>query len=314
MYQTAKIEIMNELARQLAGLRGNSPVHELSDPFPEPVNIRLFLKRDDLLHPFVSGNKWRKLKYNLLAAREQDFDTLLTFGGAYSNHLYATAAAGRVFGFRTIGVVRGDELTSRPRNATLSFCESCGMQLHFVSRADYQRKEEPDFLIELTNLFGAFFLIPEGGTNKRAIQGTAEIIPEVVDQLGFAPNFVCCPVGTGGTVAGLAQSAPPETTVLGFVVLKGIDPVESRVNASVRPPSFITDYHAGGYARTTPALIDFIRTFERKTGILIEQVYTGKMLYGIYDLARSGYFRAGATVVAVHTGGLQGRSNELDAD
>ncbi|QDK79255.1 pyridoxal-phosphate dependent enzyme [Spirosoma sp. KCTC 42546] len=310
---------MDELARQLAHLVGNSPVQRLDTPFPEPVPIRLLLKRDDLLHPKVSGNKWRKLKYNLLAARAQGFTTLLTFGGAYSNHLYATASAGKVFGFRTIGVVRGDELAGKPLNETLQFCRDSGMHLHLVSRADYRRKEDPDFLAELTKQFGPCYILPEGGTNELAIQGSAEIIPELVAQLGYAPDYVCCPVGTGGTVAGLAQSAPAETNVMGFVVLKGLvwdklppGHLSHHNGQGEACPRLIHDYHFGGYAKTTPELMRFIHEVEQKTGVLLEQVYTGKMLYGIYDLARNGFFPEGTTVVAVHTGGLQGRSKVLD--
>ena len=285
-----------------------SPLQPLANPFPEPVPIHLFLKRDDLLHSLIPGNKWRKLKYNLLSAQQQSFTTLLTFGGAYSNHLSATAAAGQVFGFQTIGVVRGDELARMPLNKTLTFCQSCGMHLHFVSRSDYQHKDEPGFLADLLRQFGPCYVLPEGGTNDLAIRGTAEILPEISDQLGDAPDYVCCPVGTGGTVAGLAQSATPATTVLGFMVLKLPDVTSS---ANWLPMS---DYHFGGYAKTTPELIQFIRAFERQTSVQLEQVYTGKMAYGIYDLVRKGYFPNGATVVAVHTGGLQGRSAELDAE
>jgi len=303
---------MDELARQLANLAGNSPLQRLADPFPEPVNIKLYLKRDDLLHPLVSGNKWRKLKYNLLAAREQGYSTLLTFGGAYSNHLYATAASGKVFGFRTIGVVRGDELAGKPLNKTLRFCREAGMELHFVNREAYRRKDTPDFLAELTDQFGPCYIVPEGGTNDLAIRGTAEIIPEIVAQLGYTPEYVCCPVGTGGTLAGLAQSASEATKVLGFMALKVPDSLWlSELPASIARGCRVHDYHFGGYARTTPLLLDFIRSFEQKNGVLLEQVYTGKMLYGIYDLAKQGYFPKEATVVAVHTGGLQGRSDEL---
>ena len=267
------------------------------------------MKRDDLLHPQVSGNKWRKLKYNLLAAREQGYRTLLTFGGAYSNHLYATAAAGRVFGFNTIGLVRGDELAQKPLNPTLTFCQSCGMHLHFLSRTDYRRKDAPDFLADLIPQFGPCYILPEGGTNALAMRGTAEIMPELITQLGVAPDYVCCSVGTGGTVAGLAQWAPAGTQVLGFLALSGGD---ADWHLPVAGLNLIRDYHFGGYAKTTPELLDFIRDVEKQTGILLEQVYTGKLLYGIYDLARTGYFPAGATVVAVHTGGLQGRSGALD--
>ncbi|QJW92364.1 1-aminocyclopropane-1-carboxylate deaminase/D-cysteine desulfhydrase [Spirosoma taeanense] len=304
---------MTDFDERLRTFAAHSPLQRLDDAFPEPVGIRLFLKRDDQLHPLVSGNKWRKLKYNLLEARRQGINTLLTFGGAYSNHLYATAAAGQAFGFRAIGLVRGEELAQLPRNSTLAFCEACGMQLHFVSRSDYQRKDHPDYVAELMRQFGPCFVLPEGGTNALAIRGTAEILPELTAQLGFAPDYVCCPVGTGGTVAGLAQSASPQTQVLGFLALKSSSfewPFPGGQPANL---ALITDYHGGGYARTSPALLDFIRDFERRTGVLLEQVYTGKMLFGIYDLARQGYFPQDATVVAVHTGGLQGRNDALNS-
>ncbi|WP_460985261.1 1-aminocyclopropane-1-carboxylate deaminase/D-cysteine desulfhydrase [Spirosoma fluminis] len=300
---------MTEINRLLTRSDAESPLQYLDEPFPEPVPIRLFLKRDDLLHPQISGNKWRKLKYNLLAANAEDRTTLLTFGGAYSTHLYATAAAGQAFGFRTIGVVRGDELAHAPRNATLAFCEACGMQLVFVSRTDYKRKDEQAFLMEQEHRFGPCYVLPEGGTNTLAIQGTAEIMPEIVSRLEALPDYVCCAVGTGGTVLGLAQTAPVTTTVLGFLALKASDFQLPKPAPNVQ---LVPDYAFGGYAKTTPDLLAFIRLFEQKSGIRIEQVYTGKMLYGIYDLARQGFFPDGASVVAVHTGGLQGRSSELD--
>ncbi|RZK92099.1 MAG: pyridoxal-phosphate dependent enzyme [Hymenobacter sp.] len=305
---------MDELERQLRDLAGQSPLTLLSDPFPETVPIRLLLKRDDLLHPLVSGNKWRKLKYNLLDARQQRLSTLLTFGGAYSNHLYAVAAAGQVFGFQTIGVVRGDELATKPRNATLARCEQMGMVLHFVSRAEYDRKTDPAYLAALPDRFGPVCVVPEGGTNDLAIQGTAEIIPELLVQLGYVPDFVCCSVGTGGTIAGLIRAvadAGLSTQVLGFSAVGAL----TNLPALPEPDNqwqLIADYTFGGYARTTPDLLAFIRIVEQRTGIQFEQVYTGKMLYGIYDLARRGFFPAGAVVVAIHTGGLQGRSPALN--
>lgn len=301
---------MNELERQLRDLVGQSPLTELTDPFPEPVPIRLLLKRDDRLHPLVSGNKWRKLKYNLLDARQQNYTTLLTFGGAYSNHLYAVAAAGQTFGFQTIGVVRGDELATAPRNPTLARCAEMGMSLHFVSRDEYRRKDDPAYSATLQNQFGPAYVLPEGGTNELAIRGTAEIIPELIAQLGEAPDYVCCPVGTGGTATGLIRAVKAgtlDTQVLGFSAVGGA----TLIPALPTPDNhwrLLTEYTFGGYARTTPELLTFIRTIEQRTGILFEQVYTGKMLYGIYMLARQGFFPSRATVVAVHTGGLQGRS------
>lgn len=304
--------MIRDFAEHLRLFPADSPLQALDDPFPEPVNIRLLLKRDDQLHPLISGNKWRKLKYNLQTAHDQGFDTLLTFGGAYSNHLYATAAAGQAFGFRTIGIVRGDELAHKALNTTLRFCQSCGMHLHFISRIDYRGRDNLHFLAELMKQFGPFYALPEGGTNDLAIQGTAEIIPEIISQLGYVPDYVACPVGTGGTVAGLALSAPAATTVLGFLSLHAADFKLPRHDSEAVRCQLKTAYAFGGYAKTTPELLDFIRAFERKTNVHVEQVYTGKMLYGIYDLARTGYFKPNATVVAVHTGGLQGRSDALD--
>lgn len=302
---------MTDISQQLSTFATNSPVQLLADPFGPEVPIRLWLKRDDRLHPLVSGNKWRKLKYNLLAARDRGLYTLLTFGGAYSNHLYATAAAGRAFGFQTVGIVRGNELASQPRNPTLAFCEAAGMHLHFVDRAAYQRKNDPDFVADLQTRFGPCYVLPEGGTNDLARRGTAEILPEITAWFGHPPDFVCCAVGTGGTLAGLAQSATPDTTVLGFLSLKAADfqlPFGLKPSENLR---LLSDYHFGGYGKTTPELLEFIRDVEQRTGVLLEQVYTGKMLYGIYDLTRRGYFPKNATVVAIHTGGLQGRSGAL---
>jgi len=281
-----------------------SPLHRIDHLLAESLPITLYLKRDDLLHPLVSGNKWRKLKYNLAAAQEQGFQTLLTFGGARSNHLYATAAAGQLLGLKTIGVVRGDEpaLLDSP---TIRFCRSVGMTIHQVSRATFREKESPDFLAHLTQRFGSAYILPEGGTNDLAIQGTTEIIPEICTQLGRAPDVVCCAVGTGGTVLGLARSAPPQTDVLGFMALKGWSP---SLNPGYPNLTYQTAYHFGGYAKTTPELLRFMADFEAKTGILLEQVYTAKMLFGVLDLARKGHFKPNSTVVAVHTGGLQGRN------
>lgn len=303
---------MADLAAHLHQIVGQSPLQHLPDPFPEPVPIRLYLKRDDLLHPLVSGNKWRKLKYNLLEAERLGLNTLLTFGGAYSNHLHATAAAGRVFGFETVGVVRGDELAGKPLNATLMFCREQGMTLHFVDRTTYLRADDPAFRADLQLQYGPCYVLPEGGTNALAVQGTAEIMPELVEQLGTRPHTVACAVGTGGTLTGLIQSAPSSVQVLGVSALKV--PAHQNVQfaglPATLPPnvSIQTGYHQGGYARTTPELLQFMRDFGRRTGILLEQVYTGKLLFALYDLARNGYFPHQALVVAIHTGGLQGVS------
>lgn len=296
-----------------------SPLQQLNDPWLEQFGVTLLIKRDDLLHPQVSGNKWRKLKYNLLAAQEQGYRRLLTFGGAYSNHLYATAAAGKLFGFETIGIVRGDE-HSPTSNPTLRFCADCGMELVFVSRTDYR---QPD---ELTKRYGeGCYVLPEGGTNTLAYKGLSELMDEIYTQI--SPDYVCVPVGTGGTVTGICRAARGLTKVLGFSVLKDgngfslahiqclvgtqLQDWDLILEASQSPRGiWVGDYHCGGYAKTTPELLAFIRSFEAQHGILLEQVYTGKMLLGLYDMIRKGIFKHGSAIVAVHTGGLQGRKLE----
>ncbi len=271
-----------------------STLERLDNPFPERVPIQLYLKRDDLLHPTVSGNKWRKLKYNLVRFRAENDWPILTFGGAYSNHLRATAAAGQLFGFQTIGIVRGDELRHQPRNSTLAFCEQNGMVLDFWNRTDYRQKDDPALLKTLQTQYGPVNILPEGGTDLDglAAKGTAEIIPEIVTQLGHAPDWVCCAVGTGGTLAGLIQSAPIGTNIL------GINVVTNRPNH----PNQTGDYTFGGYGKTTPALLDFIQNFQHRTTIQLDPIYTGKLLFAIQDLAQQRFFPAGATVVAVQTG------------
>lgn len=270
--------------------------------------IKLFLKREDLLHPEISGNKFRKLKYNLIAAHEQQYNTLLTFGGAYSNHIAAVAAAGREFGFNTIGIIRGEELaTNYADNHTLNTAQANGMQLHFISRAAYRHKNAPDFIAQLREQFGDFFLIPEGGTNQLAIQGCEEILTEQ-DKQYF--DYIGCAVGTGGTIAGIINTAAPHQQVLGFPALKGdflqqdIQPWTTRQNWQLMP-----DYHFGGYAKITPELMGFVAQFEQDTGIEIEPIYTGKMLFGILDLIAKGFFPANSKILAIHTGGLQGKAS-----
>ena len=290
-----------------------SPIQFLPDPFPTQVNIQLYLKRDDLLHPMVSGNKFRKLKYNLLAASAQGIDRLVTFGGAYSNHLHATAAAGKLFGFETLCFVRGQDHAHR-LTPTLNFAQECGMKLHFLTRADYRRRNDPDFLAELL-LQNPGYFVPEGGTNTLAVRGVSEIAQEINTQLGFWPNHVVTPVGTGGTLAGLSVGVGVYSSVLGVCVLKNGNYLEHEIKALLRETEplhdsnfeILWDFHHNGYAKHTPELRKFMADFEQRNGILIEQVYTAKMLWAIYNLAQNQCFAPNANVVALHTGGLQGR-------
>ena len=273
-------------------------------PINLPKGISLVIKREDLIHPFVSGNKFRKLKYNLLQAKAENQSTLLTFGGAYSNHIAAVAYAGKENGFQTIGIIRGDELADKiESNPTLKFAQECGMQFEFVSRETYRLKTEATYLEQLQQKYGSFYLIPEGGTNAFAIQGCEEILTP--EDASF--DFVACAIGTGGTISGLINSVLPHQKVLGFPALKG-DFLQDEIRNFVRQDNWelITDYHFGGYGKVTNDLIDWINRFYAQTQIPLDPVYTGKMVFGIVDLIAKNYFPENAKILLIHTGGLQG--------
>lgn len=272
--------------------------------------ISLFLKREDLLHPVISGNKFRKLKYNIQEAVQQKKSTLLSFGGAYSNHISAVAAAGKIYGFKTIGIIRGEELgkdlqKTLNENSTLQYVASQRMLLHFISRKEYKEKTTPDFLKGLENKFDDFYLIPEGGTNLLAIKGCEEILSESDKEF----DIICCPVGTGGTISGIINSSEENQQVIGFSALKGdflkeeISEYTSKGNWNLN-----SDYTFGGYGKISSDLITFINRFRKKTGVQLDPVYTGKMIFGILDMIKKDVFPQNSRILAVHTGGLQGIS------
>ncbi|RZK00530.1 MAG: 1-aminocyclopropane-1-carboxylate deaminase/D-cysteine desulfhydrase [Flavobacterium sp.] len=270
----------------------------------EERNIEVFIKREDLIHPFVSGNKFRKLKYNLLQAKKENHTTLLTFGGAFSNHIAAVAMAGKLEGFQTIGIIRGDELAHKIEdNPTLKFANENGMQFEFVSRTAYSKKTDIDFLEVLKLKFGSFYLIPEGGTNALAVKGCEEIL--IKEDAVF--NYVCCAVGTGGTISGLINSALPNQKVLGFPALKG-DFLQNEIRNFAQHDNWqlIADYHFGGYGKITQELVVFLNQFSEKTKILLDPIYTGKMVFGVIDLIQNNYFPNNSKILIIHTGGLQG--------
>ena len=269
-----------------------------------PNGISLEIKREDLLHPFISGNKFRKLKYNLLQAKAENHETVLTFGGAYSNHIAAVAYAGKEQGFKTIGVIRGDELGDKiAENPTLRFAQECGMEFEFVTREAYRFKTQPDFITNLQQKFGSFYLVPEGGTNEYAIKGCEEILTE--EDTKF--DYVCCAVGTGGTISGIINSALPHQKVLGFPALKGdFLKDEIRKFATNQNWELITDYHFGGYGKINLELIEFINTFFEETKVPLDPIYTGKMVFGVIDLIQKDYFPNNSKILLIHTGGLQG--------
>ncbi|MEO8237167.1 MAG: pyridoxal-phosphate dependent enzyme [Flavobacterium sp.] len=269
-----------------------------------PNGISLAVKREDLIHPFVSGNKFRKLKYNLLQAKAENKETLLTFGGAFSNHIAAVAYAGKEQGFKTIGVIRGEELFDKiEENPTLKFAQENGMQFEFVSRVDYRLKNEVSFLEKLKEKFGNFYLVPEGGTNELAVKGCEEIL--TAEDTVF--NYVCCAVGTGGTISGLINSVAPNQKILGFLALKGdFLKDEIRIFAKKNNWDLISDYHFGGYGKINVELIEFINAFFDKNKVPLDPIYTGKMFFGVIDLIHKNYFPANSKILLIHTGGLQG--------
>ena len=279
----------------------NIESQKISLPILKEKDICLFVKRLDKLHPFISGNKWFKLKYNLIEAKKLGYKTLLTFGGAYSNHISAAAYAAKEYDFKSIGIIRGEE--HFPLNSTLHFARENEMELHYVNRSDYRLKTTSHFLSKLKAQFGNFYLLPEGGTNKLAIKGTEEILATNDTQ-----DYICCPVGTGGTIAGIINASNSMQKVIGFPAIKGFVKLESDVKCCVGKDNyeFINDYIGGGYANSDKKLVQFINEFYIMHNISLDAIYTGKMMMGVLDLISKDYFPRGSTILTMHTGGLQG--------
>jgi 1-aminocyclopropane-1-carboxylate deaminase len=268
-----------------------SPLQKLDIPLFNDLGLEFYIKRDDLLHPLISGNKWRKLKYNLFELERSRQEGIITFGGAYSNHLHAVAATGHEFGFQTVGIVRGE--IPKQFSPTLISCTEMGIQ-------------------KIIHQNESYFLIPEGGANEWALKGCAEIL----DEITIPFDYFCTACGTGTTLAGLLTSEKKDMSLIGFPVLKGgefineeISQLHQTKNLELKTTNYQlkTDYHFGGYAKHTSELLLFIDNFEAQTGVVLEQVYTGKMMFGIFDLAKNGFFRKGSRIIALHTGGLQGK-------
>jgi len=269
-------------------------------------SVHLDIKRLDLIHPQISGNKFFKLKYNILEAQKQGLTHILTFGGAYSNHIAATAYAAHLYGLKSVGIIRGEELATQPLNPTLANAQKLGMQLHFVSRNEYRLRNDRNYLQQLHNQFSETFIIPEGGTNDLAVQGCQEILSQS-DLQNY--DVICCAVGTGGTISGLIERSSLHQHVLGFSALKGDFLKQDIMQWTKKQNWSLTDaYCCGGYAKTSPELLAFIQNFEEQHAVPLEPIYTGKMMFGLFDLIKNNYFPEGTRILAIHSGGLQGKS------
>ncbi len=286
-----------------------SPLHPI--PIQNKKAIKFFIKRDDLIHPTISGNKWRKLKYQLTHAKEQGFKGILTFGGAYSNHIIATALAAKKEGLNSIGIIRGEAHSINIKNATLSKATEYGMDLQFISREEYKLKEEGQYVQELLNKRSGFFLIPEGGKHQLALPGVAEIIQEMASDIDNI-DYLLCAIGTGTTFAGLAKTKKIKQ-LIGIPVLKHSN-IQQEIEEDLLGEhltsdcSILHDYHFGGYAKFNSELIDFMHDINSQYNIPTDVLYTSKLLYAAVDLLRQDYFKADSTVCIYHSGGIQGNA------
>ena len=291
----------------------------IQEPIFEHYGVQLNVLRLDLTHAHISGNKWFKLKYNLLEAQRTGYNTLLTFGGTFSNHIAATAAAGKTYGFTTIGIIRGEEQPIL--NPTLQFALDCGMQLHYVSRSLYRDKGALYTYVQENFQQENPYVIPEGGSNALGVIGCKEIL----DYINIPFGVVCCAAGTGATLTGLVHTLKPDQKAIGFQVLKAEGYIKNEVVDWLKQPELVgakqgespswevnENYHFGGYAKVNDTLKQFVEECSYKHQLPLDMVYTGKMMYGIYDLIQQGCFKKGTTIVAIHTGGLQGNKGFYD--
>ena len=268
--------------------------------------VELFIKRDDLIDKIISGNKWRKLKYNLKYAKEEGYDSVLSFGGDHSNHLHALSYAANQTGFQSIGVVRGEKKSLL--TPTLTFCMEQNMQLFYLERSKYRvEKYSKDTLLKLKKKFGSFYMIPEGGNNQLGIKGCQEIIREVTTPF----DFLCCPVGTGCTASGLIQSISKEQKFIGFCAFNKVHEQKNNIIRSFNSKLYdnwelISENHFGGFAKINTNLIKFVRQFYLEYQIELDLIYMGKLFYSLFNLIRRGFFPKKTKILVIHTGGIQG--------
>jgi 1-aminocyclopropane-1-carboxylate deaminase len=273
----------------------------------QPYVSGISMLRLDVLHPVISGNKWYKLKYNVQQAQKNGYDTILTFGGGYSNHLVATAAAAHMAGLKSVGFVRGVYVVPTP---TLQTCAEYGMQLIPILQEEYKLKSDAAWLQELQHKYPKAHIVPEGGANEWGRAGVAEI----ADYIDHTYSHVCVSAGTGTTYTGLRNALPAAIQVYGYVPMKGGTYLEDEVQQHLLTANcqLFADWHFGGFGKVSDELIAFMNAFYKTTAIALDIVYTGKMMYGIQQQLRQGVFPQDANILCIHTGGLQGNASVKD--
>ncbi len=298
-------------SESLAGVFAQRPdIVSLQFDLPRDEKVELDCLRLDQMHPFVSGNKWFKLKHHLEAALSHGKHELLSFGGAYSNHLHALAYAGQQCGLKTRALVRGE--APKELSPTLQDCKKWGMQIEWVSREDYSALAGLQARDSLVETYPDAWVIPEGGEGEEGVAGVRDLFTELSDSGDFKYDYICCPVGSGTTLAGIVAADIPEVRCIGFSALKGAHDLESRVeNLLAGSPSRTSwqichEYHFGGFAKMNPRLRDFISSIHTQTELMLDPVYTGKTLFGLMEWLHQGRLPAQSKVLFVHTGGLQG--------
>lgn len=290
-------------------MNSNSPLQKLTSALFEEHNINVYVKRDDLIHPYISGNKWRKCSFLLKHIVQSGYQTAVTFGGAYSNHIHAFSYACNQLGLKSVGIIRGEELANKPLNPTLSFAKNNGMELIFVSRDEYKKRYDENYNEKLAIIHNAY-VVPEGGTTLLAIDGFKEMLDEIRSTIKFDSIWVPC--GSGGTIAGINANLLNTEQVVGINVLKGTeDDLTETINnfSSINKYIINNDYHFGGYAKKTPELLSFMSNFNKDFNIELEEVYSSKMFYAFFDMIKKGTIE-NKTVVLCHTGGMQSKINK----
>jgi 1-aminocyclopropane-1-carboxylate deaminase len=283
-----------------------SPLHQVRTAWSAAAAIELYIKRDDLIHPIISGNKWRKLSGILSHYDKTTYREIITFGGAFSNHLVATAASCAILKIPCTGIIRGEE--PKQLNGVLKLCEMYGMRLRFVSREEYKEHNRQ------LGIYEEKLFIPEGGACEQGTLGCFEVLREI-ELKEISKVFVAC--GTGTTIAGMSKfmdSTNDGTPLYGIQVLKGNGYIAKDLQDvyGIHNVTIYDEFHCGGYAKTSPELMDFIKEFTSETGILLDPVYTGKMMLAIKKLCISGDIKKGDKVIAIHTGGLTGWFGKVD--